>query len=149
MTMPDSPHDHVVTRLGRSNIHGIGVFAITDIAAGTDIFPNDSVEIVWGPRSMTVSSDLSEEQKKLYHDFGIIRGDVLGVPRNFNCLTPGWYVNQPIAGDQPNVWMTVEFAVRASRNILSGEELTADYSLFSATALPLKTEDHSEPGHKG
>ena len=41
------PHEGVYVRLGLSALHGIGVFAIRPIPAGTDIFANDRVPLVW------------------------------------------------------------------------------------------------------
>ena len=41
------PHENVYVRLGKSEIHGIGVFAIRPIPKGTDIFANDRVDLVW------------------------------------------------------------------------------------------------------
>ena len=45
------PHCAVYARLAVSPIEGVGVFAIRPIPAGTDIFGNDRVEIVWVDRS--------------------------------------------------------------------------------------------------
>lgn len=42
--MPVLPHHNVYTRLEYSLIHGVGVFAIRPIPAGTMIFEGDEAE---------------------------------------------------------------------------------------------------------
>ena len=101
------PHCAVYARLGVSQIDGIGVFAIKPIPAGTDIFGNDRVEIVWVDRSQL--DGLPPGARKLYDDFGIRRGAQIGCPVNFNNLTPGWYCNEPADGDEPNVVVEPDF----------------------------------------
>ena len=44
----------MLARLGVSNIHGIGVFAASDIPAGTNVFPADQAEIVWVPANFSL-----------------------------------------------------------------------------------------------
>jgi SET domain-containing protein len=123
------PHQGVYARLGISPIHGIGVFALRPIPAGTDVFGNDQVEMVWVERSELGA--LLPAEKALYHDFGIHRGTRIGCPVNFHNLTPGWYCNEPDAGEEPNLAVEEDFTFRASRNIAEGEELTVRYSEFS------------------
>ncbi len=87
------PHQSVYVRLGLSAAHGIGVFAIRDIPEGTNIFANDTVELVWVSRAELEASNPTAAERRLYHDFGIARGDRIGCPVNFHNLTPGWYLN--------------------------------------------------------
>jgi hypothetical protein len=123
------PHEEIYARLGLSPIHGIGVFAIRPIPAGTDIFANDRVELVWVERADLAG--LLPAERALYHDFGISRGTRIGCPVNFHNLTPGWYCNQPDEGHPPNVGADEAFAFRALRDIAAGEELTVRYAEFS------------------
>lgn len=123
------PHDGVYTRLGVSRIHGIGVFAIRPIPAGTDIFANDDAEIVWVDRSIVDATTPAE--RRLYHDFGIARGRMIGCPASFDRLTTGWYLNEPRDGDEANVTATEDVRMIATRDIAEGEELTVVYKTFS------------------
>ncbi|HEX8063648.1 MAG TPA: SET domain-containing protein-lysine N-methyltransferase [Allosphingosinicella sp.] len=130
------PHEGVYVRLGLSAVHGIGVFAIRPIPAGTDIFVNDGVPLVWVSRAALEAADLTPAERAFYHDFGISRGDRIGCPANFHNLTPGWYLNRPPPGAAANVESTGAFAFLARRDIAEGEELTIDYAGFSDPELP-------------
>lgn len=125
------PHEGVWVRLGVSPIEGIGVFAIRAIPEGTDIFANDKVPLVWVEKARLDSAGLTDAEQALYHDFGIVRGDWIGCPANFHNLTPGWYLNEPGPGGEPNVRTADGLAFLAARDIAEGEELTIDYSSFS------------------
>ena len=125
------PHESVYVRLGLSAVHGIGVFAIRPIPAGTDIFANDSVPLVWVSRAELEQADLTEAERALYHDFGINRGDRIGCPANFHNLTPGWYLNEPAPGTEANVQSTDRLSFIARRDIAEGEELSIRYESFS------------------
>jgi SET domain-containing protein len=120
------PHHGVYARLGPSPIHGVGVFAIKDIPNGTYIFPEDDDELIWIHKH--VLTTLDPEEKRLYDDFCIIRGDLYGCPRSFNRLTPTWYFNEC---PTPNVGSDENYRFFALRDIKSGEELTVDYSTYS------------------
>ena len=124
------PHEGVMVRLGRSEIHGIGVFAIQPIRAGTNVFAADQAEIQWVPATLLEDPALDESQRALYRDFAIRSGDLLGCPSNFTLLTVGWYVNEPRAGDEPNLTPSEDFDLIAARDIEAGEELTIRYSAF-------------------
>jgi hypothetical protein len=124
------PHDGVWARLGVSSRHGVGVFAIVAIPQGTDVFGNDMGDIVWIEASK-VETRPTSEHRRLYHDFAIRRGPLLGCPANFNQLSVGWYVNEPMAGEDANLTIGADFAMIAGRDIAAGEELTITYSTFS------------------
>jgi|SRR5208282_599762 len=120
------PHEGVYVRLQPSQIHGVGVFAIKDIPKGTHIFPDDDEELVWIQKR--VLARLSAEERKLYDDFCIIRGDLYGCPQSFNKLTPTWYFNESSA---PNMAADSDYRFYALRHINKGEELTVDYASYS------------------
>ena len=124
------PHAGVWARLGTSPLHGVGVFAIMPIPEGTDVFSNDFGKIVWVAAS-EVRASASSEQQRLYHDFAIQRGSLLGCPANFNQLSVGWYVNEPVNPMEANLVISENFAMIAKRNIAAGEELTISYATFS------------------
>ncbi|MEA3054341.1 MAG: uncharacterized protein QOG72_3244 [Sphingomonadales bacterium] len=125
------PHEGVWVRLGLSAVHGIGVFAIRPIPAGTDLFANDGVPLVWVDKAELEQADLTEAERAFYHDFGINRGERIGCPANFNNLTPGWYLNRPAPGVEANVRTDESLAFVAGRDIAEGEELTIAYESFS------------------
>lgn len=122
-----NPHGKVYTRLQPSKIHkgDIGVFAITRIKRGTELFHGDSDEIVWKEKS-----DLPPRPratKRLYDDFAVIETDDkdkktrYGCPVNFNRLTPSWYLKR---SRNPNVGCDEAYNLFALRDIKRGEELT-------------------------
>ena len=126
------PHDQVHVRLGKSEIHGIGVFACEAIEAGTNIFATEQRPLTWVPATILQDPSLEGFQRSFYQDFAIRRAQQLGCPTNFNLLTVGWYVNEPRAGEEPNLTTNLRFDLIALRNIASGEELTVRYSSFQA-----------------
>ena len=131
MDSTDLPHHAVLTRLGPSAIHGVGVFAISVIGAGTQLFVHDDDEIRWIEASAVDAVGLDEARRALYRDFAIRRDGYLGCPASFDKLTPGWYLNQPLTGISPNVRATEDFRMIAVRDIAEGEELTLDYEAFN------------------
>lgn len=129
------PHEGVWARLGVSPIHGVGVFAICDIPAGTNVFGTDKAEIVWVDRGDI--DQASPAARRLYRDFTIQQGDRIGCPPNFNQLTVGWYCNEPADGGEPNMTATEDYDLVAARDIAAGEELTLRYTSFSPAPLAL------------
>jgi SET domain-containing protein len=120
------PHHGVYARLRPSQIHGVGVFAIKDIPKGTYIFPDDDEELLWIHKRRL--ENLSPEERELYDDFSIIRGDLYGCPRSFNKLTPAWYFNE---SSTPNVAADKDYRFYSLRDLKKGEELTVDYASYS------------------
>lgn len=121
------PHDEVYTRLGVSNIHGIGVFAISNIEKGIMLFKYDTAEMVWVDVNET--KYLSEKLKQFYEDFCVLNNDktFYGCPANFNQLTMAWYMNH---SDNPNVEADKNYDFHTIRKISEGEELTINYNNF-------------------
>jgi hypothetical protein len=117
------PHEGVFTRLKRSDIHGIGAFAILDIPKGTPLFKGD--EKTW-----TVTVDAANIEscpasiKKLYEDFCPLNDGKYECPENFNQLTISWYLN---CSKRPNVECRENLLFYAARDIKADEELTVDY----------------------
>jgi SET domain-containing protein len=125
------PHNGCCTRICRSRIHGVGVFAIRKIKKGTSIFPDDDQEIEW-IKSEDIEN-LPAELRKLYDHFCIIKdnGKTYGCPRSFNHLTVSWYLNEPRHPQKPNVECRDGYMFYALRDIAIDEELTVDYDTFS------------------
>ena len=120
------PHKGVYTRLQPSPIHGVGVFAVLPIAAGTYIFEPDDEDL------LTISendiAELPEPIRKLYQDFCPKEDGKYYCPHNLNRLTPPWFLNH---SDKPNVAADKDLKFYALRDISPGEELTSDYSTYS------------------
>jgi hypothetical protein len=127
----DIPSNGVYTRLKPSKIHRVGVFAIRPIPNGASIFPEDDAPIVWIKKSKI--KHLRGEIRRLYQDFCIIKdkGETYGCPANFSLMTTAWFLNEPKAGQLPNVGCHKNYTFYALRDIAVGEELTVDYATFS------------------
>lgn len=120
------PHDGVYTRLARSDIHGVGVFAIKSIKKDTAIFYNDDLHMTWVDAAQL--SDLPSKVHKLYDDFAVLKEGKYGCPRNFNLMAVSWYLNN---SKTPNVRCGEDYQFYALRDIREGEELTVDYDTYS------------------
>ena len=120
------PHQAVYTRLKVSD-HGVGVFAIKDIPANTNIFKNDNTKMKWIAQSEV--EKLEPELKKLYDDFCVVKDNKFGCPVSFNQLTVGWYLNNDT--NNPNVVCDKNYDFYSLKEIKMGEELTVDYSKYS------------------
>ncbi|HVN93065.1 MAG TPA: SET domain-containing protein [Terracidiphilus sp.] len=123
------PHTECFTRLRPSPIHGVGVFAIRDIPKGTNIFNDDISKMEWIDANEVAQT--SGEIKRLYDDFCVQLRGKYGCPVGFNNLTVAWYINEPLAGQAPNVVCDRDYDFFAARDISAGEELTVDYSTYS------------------
>jgi len=125
------PHADVFTRLAPSRIHGVGVIAIRRIRKGTYLFNHDNTQIRWVPE--TVVSRLPKALRAFYEDFTVKENGRFGCPKNFNQLTPSWYLNH---SDHPNVAFDSNDEFFALRDIRANEELTVDYSTYAESADP-------------
>jgi hypothetical protein len=127
------PHDGVFTRIGPSRLHGVGVIAIRDIPARALVFAGEDEGAVWLDRSYVRT--LPKALRALYEDFGMVSSESIGVPKNLNRLSVGWYVNH---ADEPNLIAGDDGRFRTLRRITAGEELTADYRTFVDEPLPFR-----------
>ena len=125
-------HAGVYTRLAPSpTFPGIGVFAIRDIPAGTNVFAGDKSEM--RDIDATEFSGLEAEVRKLYCDFCVFKDGKIKGPTSFNNLTVGWYLNH---SSKPNVLCSGDYDFFAAREIRKGEELTVDYSTYDDRPPP-------------
>jgi hypothetical protein len=129
--MINNIHKNTFVRLGASRIQGVGVFAIRDIPANTNIFKDDICEMVWFDESEFKNAELEPEVKKMFMDFCVLRNGMIGGPINFNSLTPAWYINEAPSNVEPNVFADKDLNFISSKNIKKGEELMAIYSTYS------------------
>ena len=134
------PHHHVYARIGRSPLHGVGVIAICAIPADTLVFRGEDERVAWVRREEV--RRMPKAIRALYEDFGMVDGDMLGVPPSLNRLSVGWYVNH---SDEPNVAAGDDGRFRTLRRIREGEELTADYRTFVDEPLPFPPQSARRP----
>ncbi|WP_414663658.1 SET domain-containing protein-lysine N-methyltransferase [Horticoccus sp. 23ND18S-11] len=128
-----APHEGVYARIGPSRIHGVGVRAIRAIPARALVFQGESPQVAWVSRAAV--RRLPKAIRALYEDFGMVSGNLLGVPPNLNRLSVGWYINH---SPRPNVVAGDDGRFRTLRRIRRGEELTADYRTYVDEPLPFR-----------
>jgi len=126
------PHEGAYTRLKKSRIHGVGVFAIIDIPEGENIFKGDQCKMTWINSPAIHLKKLPIEIQKLYLDFCVVKKigkqQMLGCPTNFNNMPISWFLNE---SKKPNVYCNSSYNFFAIRKIKVGEELTVDYDTYS------------------
>jgi hypothetical protein len=122
-----NPHDNVFTRLKQSS-YGIGVFAISDIPAGTELFKGDPLtELVKVPEDYV--ERLPSTIRKLYHDFCPLNEGFYECPPSFDQMGQSWYLN---SSKHQNVRMSSDYEhMIAIRDINEGEEIFINYETFS------------------
>ncbi len=101
---------------------GVGVFATADIPRGAylrELFADDEVRtLTW---EEFAALDLPGELKE---HFPVRYDDACYLPRDFNRLSIGWYLNH---SPEPNLAHDARHDYYAVRDIAAGEELLIDY----------------------
>jgi hypothetical protein len=120
------PHRNLYTRI-RATRTGVGVFAIRDIPEGTQLFVGDVGETVALPIS-DVEAIADDEIRRVYVDFCPVIDGCYIAPVDFNQITMAWYLNH---SNEPNVVVSEDLQLFASRLISRGEELISDYTTYS------------------
>jgi SET domain-containing protein len=120
---------HVYCRLMPSPIHGIGVFAVREIAEGVQPFAGcDRTRAIWvRPEEL---SGLHPEVRRMVDDFCAVQDGWVYLPRRgLNAIDVQYYVNH---SDQPNLVTTDGGSTfHTARNVRVGEELTVDYRTYN------------------
>lgn len=129
----------VKTKLDRSLISGIGLFADQNITKGDLIWKMTSIS------SFQISPNKYEELSQIEKDF-IIQKDYYWMDDDGNYLIPlddSRFVNH---SNNPNIIEQDENSCIASRDIKQNEELTIDYKILIPKALwePYMMEDKEE-----
>ena len=123
------PHENLYTRIKAGPV-GVGVFAIRTIPEGVNPFEGDVGAVVSVP--VAEVERLSDEAlRRIYYDFCPVTADAFVAPCDFNQLTIGWYVNH---SSTPNLIAVSDMKFISNRLIELGEEITSDYSTYSAHA---------------
>ncbi len=127
-SLKEKLYDHLVhdvyCRLGVSDIHGIGVFALREIPAGVAPLKSmvTSREIKF---SRTEMKNVPSSVRKHLAMFCLIeKGRVFAPEIGMNAVNLSVYLNH---SKQPNLKFDDKDVLRAVRNIAKGEELTIDY----------------------
>ena len=101
---------------------GVGVFATADIPKGTmlaGLFADDDVvRLTWAEFA---ALDVPPEMKE---NFAVRYEDECFVPRDFNRISAGWYLND---SSDPNLAHDDNYDYFALRDIAAGEELFIRY----------------------
>jgi SET domain-containing protein len=124
--LSELPDFKVYTRLKKSEVHGIGVFAIREIKKGTYIFlENCKVKTI---KAKDIPfSELPAEIIQLYKDFCPYNKKefTYTCPQNFNFMTISWFLNED--KENPNVGCDKQLEFYALKDIQVGEELFVNY----------------------
>jgi uncharacterized protein len=99
-----------------SPLHGIGMFANSLIKAGETV-------VIWGGNY--VSKHESEKRKKEGEIVMHLDDDLYSIEERGDDLS--YFINHSC---DPNIWMQDAITLLARRDIITGEELTADYALW-------------------
>jgi SET domain-containing protein len=122
----------VATELKPSSIHGIGVFAVAPIAAGTPIWRFEpGLDLDLDP---ALTHELPDHVRQFLTHFAYIDRYI---NRLILCFDNGRFVNH---SDDPNIacdYSQCRFGIDlAARDIAAGEEITTDYTDFEDLEPP-------------
>ena len=127
-SLKEKLYEHLVNdvycKLGVSDIHGIGVFALREIPAGTaplkSLVTNKEIKF-----SRTEMKNVPSSVRKHLAMFCLIeKGRVFAPEIGMNAVNLAVYLNH---SKQPNLKFDDQDVLRAVRKIAKGEELTIDY----------------------
>ncbi len=127
-SLKEKLHEHLVhdvyCKLGVSGIHGIGVFALRDIPAGTaplkSMVTNKEIKF----SRVELKKVPSSVRKHLAMFCLVEKGRVFAPEIGMNAVNLSVYLNH---SKQPNLKFDDRDVLRALRDITRGEELTIDY----------------------
>lgn len=127
-SLKEKLYEHLVNdvycKLGVSGIHGIGVFALRDIPAGTaplkSMITNKEIKF----SRVELKKVPSAVRKHLAMFCLVEKGRVFAPEIGMNAVNLSIYLNH---SKQPNLKFDDKDVLRAIRNIERGEELTIDY----------------------
>ena len=113
-----------IFELKPSSIHGVGVFAVTDIKQGTllELFDEDDYNYI--PFEDVEKTGIPE---RLIEKHSICGDEGYSGPKNFHQMSIGWYLNH---AENPTAVGDEDYNYTATRDIKEGEEITIDYDKF-------------------
>ena len=117
-------------RIKPSRIHGVGVFSIRNIKAGTSIFPETNTHfefITWNQLG-----HVTPAVRRMIHDFFVDNEFGFWCPNHsLNQLNISFYLNHSL---DPNCYHNESGEIFAIKDIRIGMELTLNYADFEETA---------------
>ncbi len=132
--------NNVYCRIQRSDIHGVGVFAIKEIPKGANPFVTyTNVETIPVPeKEIMENKNIPDTVKDMVKAFYVVQDGMFYCDaRSLNEINVTYFLNH---SKEPNLdveEIDEESRFTANRNIAIGEELTSDYSEYS--------DEHSVP----
>lgn len=119
----------VKCRIGHSPIHGLGLFAVDFIPAGTITWQFDaSIDTIY---SLEEYLTLADEQKRALRHFSYVTAN----KEFILCGDHAVFMNHQNAPNTVGAYNTSEYGEDiAARDILAGEELTCNYTLWDYDA---------------
>ena len=137
MTKDDIIQDlenNIYCRIQRSDIHGVGVFAIKEIPKDTNPFKTFiNVDVVPIPEKEIMENEkIPQTVKDMIRAFYVVQdGNIYCDARSLNEINITYFLNH---SDTPNLdvkEINEESVFTANKNITIGEELTSNYSHYS------------------
>lgn len=118
----------IKTRIGRSPISGVGVFAIRPISKNVNPFPTRQLKLRKLPTEAL--SRLPSSIQQLVHDYFVDENGGYMIPDDFGAVVDmESLVNH---SDTPNLrYIAASGSFKTTRPILVGEELTIDYRTYT------------------
>lgn len=103
--------------------HGVGVFAVHDIAKDTHLrlFGQEDTLAL---RSLKRDKDSVPE---IFQQYCMSRGDKLICPKDFSTMPVGWYLNH---SKNSNTFRDDDYKWYASQDIKAGDEILINYNLL-------------------
>ena len=120
--------ENTFCRLKKSDIEGVGIFAIKDIPAGTNPFLGVNKQ-KWHKVSDKELKNLDKEIQKMVSDFFCAdkRGNFLIPECGLNGIDISFFLN---TSKNPNVTTKDGIIFRTIKNIKKGQELTVSYANY-------------------
>jgi len=126
--------NNVYCRIQRSDIHGVGVFAIKEIPRGTNPFVTyTNVEIIPVPEKEIMGNrNIPDTVKDMIKAFYVVQdGMVYCDARSLNEINVTYFLNHSKTPNLDVEEIDEESRFTTNRNISIGEELTSNYSDYS------------------
>ncbi len=126
--------NNIYCRIQKSAIHGVGVFVVKDIPKGTDPFITyTSVDVVAVPeKDIMENKKIPDTVKEMIKAFYVVQnGMIYCDARSLNEINIPYFLNHSATPNLDSKEIDDETKFTANRDIVSGEELTADYSTYS------------------
>jgi SET domain-containing protein len=113
---------YIKTKIDRSKIHGLGLFAMQNVEKGDKIYKhNDNLDLLLTKDKFEI---LPEKEKKLILHYGYIDKKTGKYRLDHDDIR---FVNH---SKKPNIGLNINGIIVALRDIKKGEELTQNYSEF-------------------